>query len=279
MNQTLTPGCGYLSPQEIEAAIEGRLADSRWLEFESHIENGCSDCVTLSADLEVFRNVLKQGALEREKAEDDMRAGMLRARLAREVRQSSKSAPARVSFRWLQAVAAILILSVAGWLVFRDGATSGVLSIPLPSGELYAAQVKPFSRPPVLRGGKDLESLWYAAELAYTGGEYEQAENHLAEICRQETASFDARLYRAVSLLALGRVDEARQVLGEARELAVEFDLNTASLAWFEGLAALSAGDIEAAREALQEATAGSGEYAAPAREMLDRLSVTGSNE
>lgn len=271
-------GCGYLSAEEVEAALDGRLSDERLAEFDRHIEDGCSDCVTLAADLRVFRRVVEEGVLETERREDDRQAELLRARLAREANKTRYSEPRSATagglgWRWASVAAAALIVAALGWLALRDGGVPGAIPIALPGGETYLAQVKTFSAPPVLRGERNLEELWRSAETAYNGEDYGEAERALAEILEQRPESFDARVYRAVCLLAVERVGEARAELAEARELAEEQDFSTTSLAWFESLAALADGDTAASRVALEEAAAGAGTYAENARDLLARLS------
>ena len=80
-------GCGFLSAGDIQAALEGRISPERKLEFEAHIERGCSDCVTLAADLETFRRLLAGGPLDTERREEEKLAEPLRARLRMEIRK------------------------------------------------------------------------------------------------------------------------------------------------------------------------------------------------
>ena len=53
---------------------------------DGHVEEGCAECVTLAADLNLFRAVAADGPLEIERREDDARAETFRERLRREVR-------------------------------------------------------------------------------------------------------------------------------------------------------------------------------------------------
>jgi hypothetical protein len=80
-------GCGFLSTGELQSAIAGRLSQERQAEFDRHIESGCSECVTLAADLETFRRVVSGGVLDSERREEDQLSEPLRSLLRREIRR------------------------------------------------------------------------------------------------------------------------------------------------------------------------------------------------
>lgn len=80
-------GCGFLSADDLQSAIAGRLARERRVEFDRHIESGCSECITLAADLETFRRVLAGGPLNSEKTEEEQLSEPLRTLLRREIRR------------------------------------------------------------------------------------------------------------------------------------------------------------------------------------------------
>lgn len=82
-----TAGCGFLSAKDLQEAIEGRLSPPRRTEFEAHVDKGCSECITLAADLETFRRILASGTLESERREAEKLAEPLRALLRREIRR------------------------------------------------------------------------------------------------------------------------------------------------------------------------------------------------
>jgi len=281
--ESFDPGCGFLSPAEIDDALNGRLPESRFAEFDGHVEQGCAECVTLAADLELFRTVEADGPLAIERREDDAHAAAFRERLRREVR-AVHPATARAAagsgsrgwtfgWSWALGAAATLLVAVGAWFALRgSGGIPGSLSIPLPDGGSYVAQVKEFGAPPVLRGEPDVQSLWSEAEAAYVSGDFETAERALAAILERVPDSLDALIYRGVSLLALGRSAEAREALAAARTAALREDASTTGIDWFAALAALSAGEQAEARSFLRQATEGDGAYAEPARDLLRRL-------
>jgi hypothetical protein len=80
-------GCGFLSVQELEQAVAGRLSEERRQEFERHVATGCSPCVMLAADLAVFRRLLVGGLTEAERAEADRQAETLSSRLLAAIRR------------------------------------------------------------------------------------------------------------------------------------------------------------------------------------------------
>lgn len=82
-----TVGCGFLSLQELDAAVAGRLAPERRDEFERHAGQGCSACVMLAVDLATFRRILAGGPTETERAEADIQSESLRTRLRAEIRR------------------------------------------------------------------------------------------------------------------------------------------------------------------------------------------------
>jgi tetratricopeptide (TPR) repeat protein len=266
-------GCGFFRNEDLEAAIAGTLSADRRAELDRHVAEGCVDCALLAADLAVFAGVVSGGALEGEQRDADRQAEMLRARLRREVvrKRAAATVPRIGAVRWALLAAAALVLALFVWEV-RGPATPEGLRIALPGGGSYVAAVKTFDLPPVLRGERDLEQVWHEAREAYARRRYAKAEPLLARIATDDPSAFDARLYRGICLLALGRVSEARAVLADARKLAEAQDLATTSLAWYEGLAALQAGDAGAARAELEEAASGSGAEADQARELLTRL-------
>jgi hypothetical protein len=277
------PGCGFLSAEEIDDALNGQLSEARFAEFDVHVEDGCAECVTLAADLELFRAVATDEPLQIERREDDAHAAAFRERLRQEVRAVHGGAAPSVrareasgwSFGWTWALgaAAMLLLAVGAFFTLRGpGGVPGTFAIPLPGGASYVAQVKQFDTAPVLRGEPDLQSLWREAETAYTGGDFAAAERTLAAIAERAPRSFDALTYRGVSLLALGRVGEAAEVLAAARAAALLEDASTTSIAWFQALAAFAGKDVSAGTSFLEEAAGGTGEYAGFARELLRSL-------
>lgn len=268
MSETLEPaGCGFLSQKEIGEALEGRLPEERRNELELHVEQGCAECVTLVVDLEVFRGVLADGVSEMEARESDLQAEILAGRL----REGTEARGADRTWSGGLVAAAVVVLAVLGWMVLRERKPAGLL-IPLPDGSTYVAEPRPFNAPPVLRGAQDQAALWRAAGSAYQRENYASASASFDEILEREPSSFDAWLYRAVCLLALERVEDARAALAAARLIAEEQDLSLTSLVWFEGLAALAANDSDAARRALRQAADGKGPYAEDARKLLDRV-------
>ena len=78
-------GCGYLSSQEIDSYLEGRLADERNGEFEAHLRGNCTECLHLSAALESFREILDKGALETERRWFESSRRVLKARVRQEL--------------------------------------------------------------------------------------------------------------------------------------------------------------------------------------------------
>lgn len=84
---TFRPGCGFLSSRDLQEAIEGRLSAQRRQEFESHVEQGCAECVTLAADLATYRRLLSSGPLDSERREEELHSEPLRELLRREIRR------------------------------------------------------------------------------------------------------------------------------------------------------------------------------------------------
>jgi len=82
-----TAGCGFLSVQDLQAAIAGKLSPQRREEFDQHIESGCSECITLAADIVAFRRVLSGGPLDSEQREEEQLSEPLRSMLRREIRR------------------------------------------------------------------------------------------------------------------------------------------------------------------------------------------------
>ena len=68
------------------------------------------------------------------------------------------------------------------------------------------------------------------------------------------------------------RSEQAREALSRSRTVAEQQELPTAGIDWYRGLAALSAGDLPAARESLERASSAGGPYGERAAELLSRL-------
>ncbi|HEU5181335.1 MAG TPA: hypothetical protein VFW45_11110 [Candidatus Polarisedimenticolia bacterium] len=84
---TFRSRCGFLSAADLQDFLDGRLAAARQEEFDRHVAGGCAECVTLAADLEVYRRLIKSGPSESERREAEQQAETLRERLRKELRR------------------------------------------------------------------------------------------------------------------------------------------------------------------------------------------------
>ena len=123
-----------------------------------------------------------------------------------------------------------------------------------------------YSAPSMVRGAESHRELWARAGAAYNAGDYGAAERIFSKLEQGEFAR-DGLLYRGVSLLMLGRHDEALEVLERSREIA-----DGAAVNYYAGLAALGSGDRDLATRALEEAAASGGEFGERAQTALSRL-------
>jgi len=272
MAGTETAGCGFLTSTEIEQAIEDRLDAERSEAFERHVDEGCTECAMLAADLETFRAVVEGGPLETERRESDRQAEMLRARLRREAgkqRLSQRPRRAFAGWGWAIAAASVMVAAMGLWLVIGPG---GGDTIRLPGGGIVELTPKPYSAPVTLRGEAGLERLWRDAGRAYEEGRFAEAARLFGEIEGRAPRQVDAPLYRGVSLLLDGRTAEAHEALARARSIAVEEDLPAASILWYQALALLRDGDAAGARPLLEQARAAGGPYGELASELLSRF-------
>ena len=80
-------GCDFLGSADLEALIEGRLDRPRAAQFEAHLEQGCSACLVLQADVTLFRHLLAEGLAGSERQEAERLKEPLRARLLAALRR------------------------------------------------------------------------------------------------------------------------------------------------------------------------------------------------
>jgi hypothetical protein len=267
-------GCGFLSADEIEAAIGSPLPAARREAFERHVADGCGRCALLAADLDVFAGVVRDGVLAAERDEFEAGRELLEARLRRAVREG---APARPRSRplvpaWALAAAALLVAAVGIAVVLRPGAGAEQLRVALSDGSTATFEPFPFSAPPELRGEPSVPELWERAGRQYVGREWSAAAATFAEIGRVDPESVDAATYEGAAWLMAGKTDEAAVALDDAARLAAELDLPQSGILWLQALQALAVGDEAAARRKLSAAAATGGLYAERARELAARL-------
>ena len=79
------PGCGFLSPREVDALVEGRLKARRLGLFDTHRGEGCGECLHLHAAAESFRDILEHGVLAAERTAFGRTRRGVEARLGQEV--------------------------------------------------------------------------------------------------------------------------------------------------------------------------------------------------
>lgn len=261
-------GCGYLSPQQIEAALEGRPAPS----FHAHQLAGCSACALLAADIEVFHGVVTRGALETERREFAALEAPLRARLRQDLAaRDAARRTRRPGVPWalaagVAAAAVVLVVAIVPGL-FRGNGPNVIL---LPDGTGFSIEAFSFD-PPTVRGAS-AEELLRRAGTAYAAGEYDDAARLFGEAGELRPDDHEARLYRGVSLLMTGSHHEAVEALQRAGALAAEQGLLGAVDDWYLGLAALGANDLPLATAALERARDKGGPYGERAGELLQRL-------
>jgi tetratricopeptide (TPR) repeat protein len=230
-------GCGHLPAAEVEALLEGRLDPERQARFDAHVREGCGECALLAADAAVFAEATSESAVltseEREGAERD------RAAVDRWVaREGSRR---RSHARWrgvgLLAAAASVLLAVVYVGRRPDSSPAGSLALPLADGSSLTIATLPFNPPGVQRGEDDLSGLWAAAGDAYRSGRFKAAAERFAGIAKRAPAASDPLLYGGVSLLAMGRFEEAAATLARADERAKRAGTSGPALDWYRAVA------------------------------------------
>ena len=263
--EKMQAGCGHLSPREIEQSLHGRLPVGRRTAFAQHQSEGCIPCSLLATDLEVFRNVFERGLLETERREFDGSRAITKARLRQELEAFDAKRGHKPLFRFswnlaagLAAAAMLAVLFIGPALIEGPGDHVSIAGIDV--------DAMTYSAPSMVRGAESHRELWARAGAAYNAGDYGAAERIFSKLEQGEFAR-DALLYRGVSLLMLGRHDEALEVLERSREIA-----DGAAVNYYAGLAALGSGDRDLATRALEEAAASGGEFGERAQTALSLL-------
>lgn len=183
--------------------------------------------------------------------------------------------------RWLAAAAVLFVAVLAGLWAARDRAAAPA---PGPVREAHApGPANPWRdlpiaaaeyRPPapeeelVFRSGDEAPppAAFAAAMSSYARGDYAAAEAELSRFLATHPGHAEAGFYRGVSLLMLGRPDEAKPLLKSA---AVS-SRPPAEARWYLGLALLKSGDAAAALAELDAVGRVQGKHRAEAARLAE---------
>lgn len=156
------------------------------------------------------------------------------------------------------------------WLLAQTEGRANVIQ--LPDGGTYAITAMRFERPQLRQAGGQ-EKAWQEAGVAYQSGQYRTSErlfDSIESASPESAERHEAALFRGVSLLMLGRHQEAENVLVRASKIAADAGLGGTADSFYLGLTALAKGDKTQAAKALLQATAGP--FSQEARALLGRL-------
>ncbi|MBI2838037.1 MAG: hypothetical protein HYX75_06970 [Acidobacteria bacterium] len=162
-------------------------------------------------------------------------------RLRQRTAPASRTMPGQRS-KWLGAVAAVLVLGVLGpYLYFTQRDRPGE-NVPPPIDVPKAEYAPASENVRVGTGG-----AFKAAMRAYLQNDFQSAAIELEALIRLEPENTEARFYRGVSLLLIGKNDEATPVLSDAVDRAAATPLGEACR-YYLALAHARSGHVEQAR-------------------------------
>jgi len=219
-----------LDEEELVLFYGGELRQERMEAIRDHLV-ACPACLALARDAREFL---------------DLRAAADRA-------LRSRAVP-----RLLRLAAALIIAASAGWALWAFVRGTGPTGAD-PWRDLAIARAEyrelEFRGEGPARPGDAGAPSFIDAMKPYTKGDDRAAEEALARYIAAHPEDHDALFYRGVSLLLLGRHQEAVRSLQTAKSSAEEWVRDQA--AWYLALAELKAGDPGAAAETLDRLLAG----------------------
>ncbi|GEM_PF-4478806 len=254
-SMTGTWGCGFLRGDEVAACLDRRLAAPKWRAFEAHLEGGCASCALLAADIAAGNVVLSETSPGGAGAEQRSRADFLARRILRQQQGAKRSLETLAkNRRWLSVAVAALLLLAAIPALLHLGNPPTASNIVLPGGAVFEIEALEFSEPPVVRDRVGAAEALREAGQLYRRGAYHEAAEAFARAGALDASAFDPALFEGISRVMAGEDERALSALARARSIAEADFLPTETVAWFEGLALLRLGRVEQARRALEEA-------------------------
>lgn len=214
----------------------GRLPGAREDVVRAHL-GACASCVEIARDASRFLEAMGESAPVQE--------------------------PRRLP-SWLP-LAAVVLLALGGaslWLATREADRWSALPVSATAWPLSAEEEL------LWRSGEDDD--FAAAMEPYARGDYAAAEAELSRYLQSRPGDPRALFYRGVSLLMLGRADEARPALESASRAATGPARDEAS--WYLALSALKSGDREAAVRELEQLAGLDGSRRDEAAALLRRI-------
>jgi tetratricopeptide (TPR) repeat protein len=172
-----------------------------------------------------------------------------------------KAAEATRQWRWAAATAAGLTLLTLGlWL----GEPDRIPPAPAPQGPWHDLPVARVAYTPAAE-----DTNLSQAMSPYTQGDFSEAERRLGAYLEERPGDRRAQLYRGVSLLLLGRTDEAIPPLESATAAAGSLG---AEARWYLSLGLLKAGDTTRALAELDAVAQQSAQHLAESRALQVRV-------
>ena len=257
-------------------------SEERWLAFAageaSAVEEenlrehlaGCSRCVEIARDATTFAKAMKEG-------------------VGNEAAARGSSLPA-----WALALAASIVLALAGILLTR----SGQRAVPTPVPDAGTASVSPslpanpwrdlkIPLPSYTPPSSAADDLVFRSDQAvappgpgafehamepYAVGDFHLVERKLGEFLEEHPEHAEARLFRGAALARLGRTGEAVEEFGKALEGCAARVCDEAR--WHRALSRLKLGRFEQAQQDLREAADSPGDRRAAAGQLLADVSA-----
>ncbi|MEX0879450.1 MAG: tetratricopeptide repeat protein [Thermoanaerobaculia bacterium] len=234
------------------AFYRGDLSEAEGESVREHLA-GCASCVDLARDARAFLETMES------------------------VPERSRSFP----LRWLAAAAVLAVALLAGlWVARRGPAAATPPPVPAAAALVSANPWRdlPFVaaayRPPapedelVFRSEEEAppEAAFAAAMSPYARGDYAAADVGLARFLQAHPGHAEAAFYRGVSLLMLGKPEEARALL----ESAAASSRPPAEVRWYLALALLKSGEPAAALAELDAVGRAPGPHRAEAAELSE---------
>ncbi len=168
--------------------------------------------------------------------------------------------------RWVGAAAAVLVLGVMGPYLYYTQRDRRGTTVPTPI-EVPKAEYAP--APDNVRAGAG--GAFKAAMGAYRRSDFQSAANELEALIRLEPENTEARFYRGVSLLLIGKNDEATSVLSDATDRAAATPLGEVC-SYYLALAHARSGHVEQARAQAAAVIDMNGKYRSRAESLVRAL-------